>query len=677
MRAAVRLFAALAVAASALAEAASASRFERAVTPGARGANRLSVDESLLSGAAPLRYRLAPETAAEPGKPPVFEGGLEDLRFFDAEGREVGYLLIAPKNASASWQAGRTLPIASTKTQSGFEVDLNGVYRTDRLLLEGIPAPFLKRVRLEGGGDRTRWVLLVAEGTLFSLPEEKLHRRELEFAAGEFRYFRVTWDDRTSGRVPPPRGVSARLAAPAEAEPAARVAAVFERRPSEPGRSRFRVRLPGAHLPVTALEFSAASGHLLRRIEIFEPRLSGGEVLPSLLGSGTLRRAERGGLVASDLSVPIAFPEGPDLDVVVEDGNNPPLPLAGVQAILAPLPWIYFESAAGAGLTARFGAPGARAPRYDLEAVRESAGKATPAPARWGERRPAPEAPSAEGPPLSPAGAPIDAGRFRHSRSVPPAAAGLNALQLDAAVLAGSDLKDLRLSDRDGRQVPYLLEKQDEPLSLELPVPERLPSEPTAPGRSRYRVRLPYATLPAFRLALATPARVFERRVALSVERRGEKDAQGDPAEIAGAAWRHAEPETPAPPLILSVPAPGAAELTLSVDEGDNTPLPLERPRLLLPSYRLRFFGVPGESMTLLYGQPDLAAPRYDLALLSTRLVGAAARELSLPVDDAAPPAAGGSKEATIFWGVLVAAVGAFLVLIVRLMKKEPTAPGA
>ena len=650
-----------------------AFRFERPVAPGAKGANRLAVDAPLLSGAAPLRYR---RSATELERPPAFEGGLEDLRFFDSGGREVGYLLIAPGSASPSWRSGRVLPIAATKTQSGFEVDLNGVYRTDRLSIEGLPPPYLKRVRLEAGGDRTRWTLLAGEGTLFDLPEEKLQRTFLEFPAGEYRYFRVLWDDRSSGRVPLPRGVSARLAVASESPPVMRLEAAFERRPSEPGRSRFRVRLPGPHLPVTALELSTASGHLLRPVAFFEPRLSGGEVVPSPLGSGTLRRAERGGLVASDLSVPIAFPEGPDLDVVVEDGSNPPLALTGVQARLAPLPWIYFESADGQGLTARFGSAGAKAPRYDLEAVREGAGKAALAEARWGERRVGAEESASAAAPMPSAGAPIDATRFRHARRVPPAVPGLNALRLDAAVLAGSDLQDVRLSDKEGRQVPYLLEKQDEPLSLELPQPERLAGEPGAPGRSRYRVRLPYASLPACRIAIATPARVFERRVTLRIDRPAESGAEPESAEIAEPVWRHAEPETPAPALVFTVPPPGSGEVTLVIDEGDNPPLPLERPKLLLPSYRLRFFGVEGESLTLLYGQPGLTAPRYDLALLAARLVGVAAHELTL-APEAAPTRAstGASTQTKLFWGVLVVAVAAFLALIVRLVKKEQLPP--
>ena len=97
---------------------------------------------------------------------------------------------------------------------------------------------------------------------------------------------------------------------------------------------------------------------------------------------------------------------------------------------------------------------------------------------------------------------------------------------------------------------------------------------------------------------------------------------------------------------------------------------------MMLASYRLRFFGVPGENLILLYGQQDLSAPRYDLALLSVRLMGAAANELTLPAEAAEPPAAAGAPtSAKVFWGVLIVAVAAFLALIVRLMKKQPGAP--
>ncbi len=71
----------------------------------------------------------------------------------------------------------------------------------DRFRVDGIAAPFLKRVRLEGSGDRARWTLLVDEGTVFDLPAEQLRQTELEFTPGTYRYLRVTWDDTRSGRV--------------------------------------------------------------------------------------------------------------------------------------------------------------------------------------------------------------------------------------------------------------------------------------------------------------------------------------------------------------------------------------------------------------------------------------------------------------------------------------------
>ena len=42
----------------------------------------------------------------------------------------------------------------------------------------------------------------------------------------------------------------------------------FEARPSEPGKSRYRIRLPGAHLPIVALELNIGGGHVLRRATV-------------------------------------------------------------------------------------------------------------------------------------------------------------------------------------------------------------------------------------------------------------------------------------------------------------------------------------------------------------------------------------------------------------------------
>jgi hypothetical protein len=672
-------------------------RFERQVLPGTAGPNRLEPDVPLLGAAAPLAY----EAGAGPGELGAFHGGLGDLRLFDAGGREVPYLLVSPPKRATEWRAGRLLPLAATKTESGFEMDFGAAGTIDRLRIAGLPAPFLKRFRLEGGGDRGHWTLLVPQGTLFDLPGEGLRLLDVDFPAGDFRYLRLTWNDASSARLPLPGGTEAARLRPVDPGPSARIPVTFERRPSEPGKSRFRLRLPAARLPVVALHLDVSggpAGPLLRAATVTEGRLTPGgdaEIAPVRLGGSTLRRAVRDGLSASDLRIPLTLPEGADLELTVDDGNNPPLPLAGVTAELAPLPWIYFEAAGTAGtagtaaLTARFGdsrpagGQGSAAPRYDLEALRDQVTAARTAPARWGEVRDLrPRGEVAVAGPLPAVGAPLDPGKFHDRREIPAGPPGLTSLLLDAAVLSRSpDLADLRIADASGHQIPYLPERRDEPLSLPLSALARQPKPGDPPSLSRYRIELPYPSLPAARLVLASTARVFEREVRLvQVPAEAPRDREPEEQTVAQATWRHADPETPAPQLTLDLPASPSTRFDLLVEEGDNAPLPLDPPRLLLPANRLRFFYPAGGSLQLLYGQPGLAPPRYDLALLAPRLLGEAAREVALGVAPRRAPEP--DAEATgrkIFWGALVGAVLVLLLVLGRMLRggtESPPPPG-
>ena len=555
--------------------------------------------------------------------------------------------------------------------------------------------------------------MLVAEGTLFDLPDERLRQLDVAIPAGDFRYLRLTWNDAASGRLPLPGEVAARLVRPVDPGPPARVPVAFERRPSEPGKSRFRLRLPAARLPVVALELDVPGGPggpLLRQATVSQGHLSGRqlagvnlignqggptEITPVRLGEATLRRAVRDGLSAADLRIPLSAaerPDGPDLELTVDDGDNPPLPLAGVTAELAPLPWIYFEAAGPAPLTARYGDPRAGAPpRYDLEALRDQVVGAHTAAAHWGALRDLEPREADNAPPLPAlsAGALLDRRPFRYRREIPPAPPGLAALLLDAAVLSRSaELADLRIADAQGRQIPYLLERRDEPLTLAVPALTRRAREGDPPSLSRYPIELPYPALPAARLVLATPARVFERDVRL-VEIR---EATGNPRDarqsesgertVAQASWRHADPDAPTPELTLDLPSGLGTHLALLVEEGDNAPLPLTAPRLLLPANRLRFFtpaaaAAPATGrLELLYGQPALAAPRYDLSLLAPRLLGEAAHEIALgaePRRAQEPDLA--ALQRKIFWGALVGAVLVLLLILARLLRGHPNPP--
>jgi len=665
-----------------------AFRFERPIQPSAAGPQRLAIDVPLLVGGKPFTVQVQ-GTDATGDMIYTVGTGLGDLRLFDPSAREVAYLLVSNPPAAPTWKPAALLPVAPVETEtvkaSGFEADLREPVLVDRLRIDGIAAPFLKRVRLEGSGDREHWTLLVDEGTVFDLPNEELRRTELEFTPGTYRYLRVTWDDTRSGRVAPPAAALARVVTTAVSPPPLTAPVTFERRPSEPGHSRFRITLPGGRLPIVALELAVGGDHLLRQASVYEARLAGTEALPVRLGSATLRRVVQNSLTAASLRVPISQPTEAHLDLDVDDGDSPPLALEQVTAVFAVLPWIYFESPGGS-LVARYGNATLASPRYDLEAVRNKLRIDSVAGAAWGEARTrtADENPAVV-PPLPVVGAALDPGLFRYQRTIPPGEAGLVALPLDASVLAHSGearsrFADVRIIDGEGRQIPYLIERASEPLSLDLTL-ERLAAVPKAlagrtPPPSVYRVTVPFAQLPSPRLVLTTSARVFQRAVTVGVERepdRRHRDPWLEP--VAETNWAHADQDRPAPALTLPLTVAKSAELLVILDEGDNSPLPLTSARLLLPAYRLRFFRERAAELRLAYGRSDLAPPRYDLALLAPQLLGAAATDVA-PAAEQATGAAAPTAELVsprLFWGVLVVAVLILVAMIARLARRtEP-----
>jgi hypothetical protein len=178
---------------------------------------------------------------------------------------------------------------------------------------------------------------------------------------------------------------------------------------------------------------------------------------------------------------------------------------------------------------------------------------------------------------------------------------------------------------------------------------------------------------------LTTSARVFERSIAVGIEREPDKRHRDRWLEpLTRVAWAHADQERPAPALTVPLPSADAKELLVIVEEGDNTPLPLTAVRVLLPAYRLRLFRERGAALRLAYGRTDLTPPRYDLALLAPQLLGVAATEIAAGVEQPQRSAATTAVLVSprLFWAVLAVAVLVLLTMIVRLLKKE-TQPGA
>lgn len=259
---------------------------------------------------------------------------------------------------------------------------------------------------------------------------------------------------------------------------------------------------------------------------------------------------------------------------------------------------------------------------------------------------------------------------FRYERNIPATKPGLTALWLDIAVLAHSPtLGDLRILNAENQQVPYILERRDEPMVLDLPVPTKLDSKSS--GRTRYAIPLPYTTLPAGTLVLRTTSGgVFSRTVTILGEE-SLRDPRAVPDRpLASGRWDHKKSHTAVLPLSIPLSRlDNINGLIVTVNDGDNAPLAITSAQLHLPSYRLRFFTTAGMKIRLCYGMPQLSAPKYDLAIQAPTLLKASANEIRLEPEESVSVATS-STQKYIFWALLGCSVLAMIAIAIRLIRK-------
>jgi len=259
--------------------------------------------------------------------------------------------------------------------------------------------------------------------------------------------------------------------------------------------------------------------------------------------------------------------------------------------------------------------------------------------------------------PEIPAGAPVDRADFRYARPLSAVPRGLVSLALDAHVLSLSRaLQDVRIVDAKSNQVPYLVVPLQAPVLVKLAVPR-----PTREAKqSVYRFVLPYDALPnGTELELTTSAGVFVRDILV---RRPLDESRGrEPQVIDRLAWQSE------PSLRINLAFGRAIEIV--VDEGDNASLPITAAQLRLLGFALRFVS-PGTPLTLMYGNPAIAAPRYDLALLSSQLIGQPARTIVL---NGATPAERPERhrELRFFGAAIAVAVVVLLITLGRLVSAK------
>ena len=390
------------------------SRFERPSRRRRAAPSRLAVDVTLLAGG-----RAVPrDPARRDGRSPKAA-----CTTFGCSMRPAGrvpYLLVQ-RRSEPGWRDRPDPAYRRDQDHQRIRGRLRGSRRDrPRASVDGISAPFLKRLTLEGSGDRARWTLLQSEGhAVRSAGRADLEPRICRSRRARYRYVRVTWNDANSGRVPLP----ARVWRASDGCASGRSRDVDRPRRSSGARvSRaaagigFRCRRAAADRRAGSSTSRPAT--CFAQASVSESRFAGTEAAPVVLGSGTLVRVLRAGASAESLRVTIAPPAEAELDLIVEDGNNPPLDLRKVSARLRRAALDLFRGARRQPSSRAMAIAWRRAPTYDLEAARAVDRSRPHTEARWVLRalRRLPARPSGPAPPIS-AGAALE-GDFRYPRPV-------------------------------------------------------------------------------------------------------------------------------------------------------------------------------------------------------------------------------------------------------------------
>jgi hypothetical protein len=275
-------------------------------------------------------------------------------------------------------------------------------------------------------------------------------------------------------------------------------------------------------------------------------------------------------------------------------------------------------------------------------------------------------------------GAILDVSDWSFRKSVIISNSGPQQLELDLDVLSNAqrDFSDLRLM-RQGEQIPYLIETAGIQRFITPNVVATNDSQ--NPAVSRWIIHLPRPHLPVTELRCDSATALFERDMTLH-ETLYEAD-RGEAYEqmLARGTWI----KTPASAKNFNFtlnPGPLTDTLILDAHNGDNPPIQLGHFQLVYTTTRILFEAKPGEELFLYYGNTSVAAPHYDLNLVSTQLRSVDKSTAALGPEETLKTSAqtiGASEKvkSQIFRVVLALVVIVLLVVIARLLPKSDVQP--
>jgi hypothetical protein len=627
-----------------------------------------------------IRVDLSPETinSARPN--------LEDLRIVDPTGQEVAYLIdpgtpqrgteLRPRDLRTELRGSATRLILETGTKE----PLNA------LVFETPQTAFVKAVALEGSHDGRKWQELTSGQPIFKTAAGAENLR-VSFPDGNWEFLRATIDDSRAAPVPF-TGVQI-CTAETTAPPESLVARIISRDEGS-GVTRLALDLGASNLTVAALKLETPDPLFTRTVSIAVPELANDNIREHALCSGAIYRVDIAGKTESRLEIPVnAQVRGRQLIVLIHNGDSPPLAVANVRCDRR-VPRLVFLARESGRYQLLSGNNQCAAPQYDLSGLSDQLKTVTA-----GETHAAAILANAAYKPgndlaaISLAGAKIDLADWKYRRRIQLAKRDAQQVELDPEILAraAADERDLRIVSPatagpsvggQDQQFPFLIERTS--ISRALPLESANANDPKNPTLSRWSLKLPMAGVPIKRITCTAGTDLFQREMRLW---ENISDERGDtfPHDLGRVIWRRVPNQKTAEFEIDLDAAPEGDSLLLETNNGDNPPIELRDFRGYYPVVRA-IFKTPSDSaqpISIYYGNRDVTAPSYDVALIADQLLRAERGEATLgPPEktDSSTTLVGQTLTGSaryIFWGVLAVVVVALLLLIARLLPKTET----
>ncbi len=603
----------------------------------------------------------------------------QDLRLYDDNGREIPFVFERPRPAPKITRPARTFQATLSANQTTLLLEPGLSQPIEAITLESPASDFIKAVNLHASNDQKAWQPLVQGAPVFRQRWGPGQLRIPLPQPGQWRWVRVTVDDRRS----PPIPFSGALvhAAVADPAPVEQSDAVIKDRYENPGQTRLTLDLGFGNADISSVTLDTPDPLFMRSVTIAVPKVTENSVHEQPIGHGTVYRVQvEEQPVSEQLHIAVENQASArEIVLLINNQDSPPLTISKARVERRPVYLVFYAQQPG-----RFhllsGNTRVDAPKYDLAALsgslRGSALRQVQFPPLT--RNPGYTAPEVL-PGISLEGAKLDIKAWGFRKRVKPAEQGVQQLELDLDIIsnAARGFSDLRLL-RAETQVPYILEHTSINRTL---TPElTLTNDARQPGLSRWIIKLPKPGLPIGQLRVSVSSALFRREMTIS-ELVSDSHGEQYRRHLGSTVWTRT-PESAGSEFTMPLQsAPTTDTLILETHNGDNPPIQLGQLKAFYPATRILFKAQTDEPLMLYYGNTQTGPPSYDLSLVAGQLLAARKVIVSAGNEERLKGAPWTSehsgKGGIIFWSILGLVIVVLLVIISRLLPKTPPPSGA